>query len=161
MVAQSRESKDDRKSRLLLVRFLELTERLLDRLLQRLVLDFHNLFITAGEYLVRIWNSARKRLASVIEGISHGLNSGVRRSLEQVGMFGRDLEDKFDLLSVDISQGAVKRILKRLNSMLSSLAKVFRSLHAIKEFKDHVEATIEGFKEPPEFISLKDLIEKS
>lgn len=42
--------------------------------------------------------------------------------------------------------------------MLSSLSKVFPSLHAVKEFKDHLEATLEGLREPLEFISFGDLL---
>ena len=73
-------------------------------------------------------------------------------------MFGGSLKAKWDLLSFDIQEGAVKRILKRLNSMLSSLSKVFPSLHAVKEFKDHLEATLEGLREPLRFISFGDLL---
>jgi hypothetical protein len=74
-------------------------------------------------------------------------------------MFGEALAAKWELLSFDIKEGAVKRVLKRLNSMLSSLSKVFPLLHTVTEFKDHVEATVEGLRDTPEFITLKDLLE--
>jgi hypothetical protein len=35
-------------------------------------------------------------------------------------MFGKALAAKWELLGFDIKEGAVKRVLKRLNSMLSS-----------------------------------------
>jgi hypothetical protein len=73
-------------------------------------------------------------------------------------MFGDALAAKWKLLSFDIEEGAVKRVLKRLNSMLSSLSKVFPALHAVKEYKDHFEVTVEGLQKPPEFISLGDLL---
>ena len=75
-------------------------------------------------------------------------------------MFGEALAAKYELLTFDIKEGAVKRIMKRLNSMLSSLAKVFPALHAVKEFKDHIEATVEGLRQTPEFITLKDVLEQ-
>jgi len=74
-------------------------------------------------------------------------------------MFGDTLAAKWELLSSDIQEGAVKRVLKRLNSMLSSLSKVFPKLHAVKEYKDHVEVTVEGLQNAPEFITLGDLLE--
>jgi hypothetical protein len=55
-------------------------------------------------------------------------------------MFGDALAAKWKLLSFDIEEGAVKRVLKRLNSMLSSLSKVFPALHAVKEYKDHLRS---------------------
>jgi hypothetical protein len=73
-------------------------------------------------------------------------------------MFGDSLRAKWELLSFDMREGAVKRILKRLNSMLSSLSTVFRALHAVKEFKDHLEVTIEALREPLELISFGDLL---
>lgn len=73
-------------------------------------------------------------------------------------MFGDALAAKWELLSFDIQEAAVKRILKRLNTMLSSLSKVFPSLHAVKEFKDQLEATVDGLKNPPEFIMFGDLL---
>jgi len=76
-------------------------------------------------------------------------------------MFGDTLAAKWELLSSDIEDGvgALMRILKRLNSMLSSLSNVFRSIDAVKEFKDHLEVTLEGLQNPPDFITLGDLLE--
>jgi hypothetical protein len=51
------------------------------------------------------------------------------------------------------------RILK--SHVLSSLAKVFPALHAVKEYKDHVEATIEGRQSVPDTISLGDLLKSN
>jgi hypothetical protein len=44
--------------------------------------------------------------------------------------------------------------------MLASLAKVFPVLHAVKELKDHAEATMDGLNQPLEFITLSDLMEQ-
>lgn len=74
-------------------------------------------------------------------------------------MFGDTLAAKYELLRFDIEEGAVKRVMKRLNSMLSSLAKVFPALHAVN-FKDHIEATVEGMKQTSEFITLKDILQQ-
>jgi hypothetical protein len=156
----TKESNDDRESRLLLIKFLALTDPLLDRLLHRLVLDFQAFAGRTRQNLQQIWTHARRNLNGVIDTITIGLNQARRDGLRQVGMFGEALRSKFDLLMFDFREGAVKRILKRLNSMFSSLAKVFPSLHAVKEFKDHVEATVEGLRDTPEFIDLKDLIEE-
>jgi len=112
----------------------------------------------AGTQLQRIWNSARENLRGVIRTIQIGLSRTRRRALQQVGMFGDALAAKWELLSFDIQEGAVKRLLKRLNSMLSSPSKVFPALHAVKEFKDQLEATVEGLKDTPEFITLGDLL---
>jgi hypothetical protein len=123
-------------------------------------LDVHDLANKLGPQLQRIWTSARSTLKGVIESMRIGLSRARRGALNQIGMFGDALAAKYDLLSFDIQEGAVKRVMKRLNSMLSSLAKVFPALHAVKEFKDHIEATVEGLKQTPEFITLKDLLEQ-
>ncbi|PYV22153.1 MAG: hypothetical protein DMG27_18820 [Acidobacteria bacterium] len=113
----------------------------------------------AGAQLRRIWDSARENLKGVIQSIEIGLSRARRTALQQIGMFGDTLAAKWELLSSDIQEGAVKRVLKRLNSMLSSLSKVFPKLHAVKEYKDHVEVTVEGLQNAPEFITLGDLLE--
>jgi hypothetical protein len=155
----TRESKLDRESRFLLSRFLTTTDPLLERLLERLVLRSEDQVVhRAGARLQRIWNSARANLKGVIRTIQIGLSRARRRALEQIGMFGDALAAKWELLSFDIEEGAVKRVLKRLNSMLSSLSKVFPALHAVKEYKDHLEVTVEGLQNAPEFISLGDLL---
>ncbi len=153
------ENEKERESRLMLNIFLTTTDPLLDRLLKRLVLDSNEIVAhKAGRQLHQIWGSAREQLRAVVRSIKIGLSKARRRALEQIGMFGDSLAAKWELLSFDIQEGAVKRILKRLNSMLSSLSKVFPSLHAVKEFKDHLEVTVEGLREPPEFISFGDLL---
>lgn len=156
---ESKENDKERESRLLLNICLTTVDPLLDRLLARMVLDSKELTVhRAGEQLHRIWNVARERLRAVVQSIRIGLSKTRRRALEQVGMFGDSLAAKWELLSFDIQEGAVKRFLKRLNSMLTSLSKVFPSLHAVKEFKDHLEVTLEGLREPLEFISFGDLL---
>jgi hypothetical protein len=155
----SKESKQERESRLVLKRFLSATEPVLERVLNQLVLESKEpMAHRAGEYLKQIWASARDRLKAVVQAIDIGLSRTRRRALEQVGMFGDVLAAKWALLSFEIEEGAVKRVLKRLNSMLGSLSKVFPSLQAVKEFKDHVEVTVEALREPLEFISFGDLL---
>ena|SRR6267378_5499064 len=156
---ESRENDEERESRVVLNIFLTTVDPLLDRLLKRLVLDSREVVVRhAGRQLHQIWDSARERLRAVVQSIKIGLSKTRRRALEQVGMFGDSLAAKWELLSFDIREGAVKRLLKRLNSMLSSLSKVFPSLHAVKEFKDHLEVTLEALREPLEFISFGDLL---
>ena len=152
------ESEDDRKSRQLLSQFLTTTEALMDRFLQELILEVRDAASRGGRQLSAIWHSARENLKRVVESVDIGLSRTRRDALTRVGMFGDALTAKWELLSMDISEGVVRRVLKRLNSMLSSLAKVFPALHAVKEFKDHVEATIEGLKDVPELLALKDLL---
>ena len=153
-----KESESDRESRVLLNTFLTITDPLLERLLQNLVLRSNQLAHHGATQLQRIWNSARENLRSVIRAIQIGLSRARRRALKQIGMFGDALAAKWELLSFDIQEGAVKRILKRLNSMLSSLSKVFPALHAVKEFKDQLEVTVESLQDAPEFIKFGDLL---
>jgi hypothetical protein len=75
-------------------------------------------------------------------------------------MFGENLAAKYELLSLDVREGTVKRVLKRINSILGSLATIFQTLHAAKEFKEHIEATVEGLRDVPEIIDLRDLLEQ-
>jgi hypothetical protein len=131
-----RESQADRESRILLTRFLTITDPLLERMLQRLILDRHRSSNEIGLHLRRIWASARESLKRVIQSIGIGLSRARRAALNRVGMFGEILAAKFELLAFDIREGAVKRVLKRLNSMSSSLAGVFIALDVVREFKD-------------------------
>jgi hypothetical protein len=159
-----RESADERESRLLLIRFLVISDGTLDRFLDELLhamsrqkmrtIDIHML------NLQTIWRSARASLRGVIQSISVGLSRTRREALAQVGMFGEALRANFDLLSLDIREGAIKRVLKRLNSMFSSLTKVFPALHVVKELKDHAEATMDSLKEPLDIISLEDFLKE-
>ncbi|MFY9559881.1 MAG: hypothetical protein WAQ52_06585 [Terriglobales bacterium] len=159
MVELIKESAEDRESRLLLIRLLQVSEQTLDRYLHELAQLQADLQVQFHE-LTRIWRTARANLRGVIDSIRIGLSLIRRQALIQVGMFGDTLAAKFSLLALDIQEGAVKRVLKRLNSMFGSLAKVFPALHAVKELKDHAEATMDGMKQPLEFISLKDLLEQ-
>jgi hypothetical protein len=154
----NKESESERDSRLLLNTFLTTCDPLIERVLQRLVLDSGELAHRGATQLRRIWNSVSDNLRGVIRTIEIGLSRTRRRALEQIGMFGDALAAKWELLSFDIQEGAVKRILKRLNSMLSSLSKVFPALHAVKEFKDQLEATVDSLKNTPEFIVFGDLL---
>ncbi len=154
----TQESESERDSRLLLRQFLTLTDPLLERLTKGLLASDEVLARRTIRQLNHIWISAQSNLKGVIRTIEIGLSRARRRALEQVGMFGEALRAKWELLSFDIQEGAVKRILKRLNSMLGSLSKVFPKLHAVKEYKDHLEVTVEGLREPPEFIQLGDLL---
>lgn len=154
------ESSEERKSRELLLRFLRVTDRVLDRILMRIIEGTKTLEVVASQ-LRLIWDSARNSLVGVLRTIEIGLSQARRRALKQIGMFAESLFAKFALLEIDIKAGALKRVLKRLNSMLSSLAKVFPALHAVKEFKDHVEATIDGVNDALEFITLRDLLDES
>jgi hypothetical protein len=159
MAERNKESAEERQSRLLLARFLEISEQTLDRFLHELT-RLGSAFETQLRELVLIWRSARASLKRVIEGVRIGLSVARRDALVQVGMFGETLKAKFSLLEFDMRAGALKRVLKRLNSLFSSLAKVFPVLHAVKELKDHAEATMDGLNQPLEFITLSDLLEQ-
>jgi len=152
------ESAEERESRHLLNTFVTVTDPVLERLFKGLIGESVRLDHDAAEPLRRMWDSARENLRGVSRTIQIGLSRTRRSALLQVGMFGDALAAKWELLSLDIRAGAVRRVLKRMNSMLSSLSKVFPALHAVKEFKDHVEATIEGMQDMPEFIDLKDVL---
>lgn len=149
------ESADERRSRNELARFLKLAGSVLDRYINEILLRVtervrHNLVI--------LWQSARGNLVRVIQNIQIGLSKTRRTAFAEVAMFGETLSAKIALLEFDIREGAVRRVLKRLNSMFSSLAKVYPMLHAVKELKDHAEATMDSLREPPEFITLEDLL---
>ena len=154
MADRHRETKDEYRSRMLLVEFLSVSDRVLDRVLGEIA-DLHEIPDEIHVQLSKIWNLAQSRLRSVIESIRVGLNRKRRSLLLEVGMFGEALAAKFELLRFDIQEGSVKRVFMRLNSMLGSLAIVFHALDAAKEFKEHVEATMDRLSHPPEIIDLK------
>jgi uncharacterized protein (DUF2267 family) len=157
MAQRREESHEERESRLLLIRFLLLTDRLLQEMPDRWLARLPNLLNAVHQHLQRIWAGAQRNLRGVIESVRIGLNKARREGLNQIGMFGDALEAKFALVTLDIREGAVRRVLKRLNSMLDSLADIFPALHAVKEYKDHIEATVEGQRDVPEMINLGDL----
>ena len=74
-MVETNESQVERESRLLLITFLTTTDSLLERLLQGLVLDVHELADRMGPQLQRIWRSARLTLKGVIESVRIGLES--------------------------------------------------------------------------------------
>ena len=159
-----RESAEERESRLLLIRFLEISDGILDRFLDELLHEMTRQQMRTIDIhlhnLRTIWRSARASLKGVIESIRVGLSRTRREALAQIGMFGEALRAKFDLLSFDIREGVISRVLKRLNSMFSSLTKVFPTLHVVKELKDHAEATMDSLKQPIDIISLGDFLKE-
>ena len=62
--------------------------------------------------------------------------------LERSGLIGNQLSMKKSLLDLDLKSGFLARVLKRLNSLLGSLAKAIFVVDVIKEYKDHVEISI-------------------
>jgi hypothetical protein len=50
---------------------------------------------------------------------------------------------KWKLLDLDLIGGFLGRVLKRLNSLLGSLAKAIFAVELLKEYKDHIEISIE------------------
>src|SRR6185437_1027744 len=135
MTPSEHESPEAKQSRLLLIEVLELTDRLLERIVNQLIFKSQRVLRRVIENIRILMKAAQAAGKSLVESLKIGLNRRVRRSLERVGMFGAKLKAKFNLLSFDIQEGAVKRVLKRLNSILGSLAKVFEPLHIVKEFK--------------------------
>jgi hypothetical protein len=152
------ESPEEKESRLTIIRFLGINEGVLDRVLGEITkanpADLERIRI-----LHRLWESAKASLRRVVQSIQIGLSRVRRDALIQVGMFFEDLKDKLSLLEFDIKEAAIHRVLKRLNSMLGSLAKVFPALHVVKELKEHAEATMDALKQPLNFITMSDLLE--
>ena len=62
--------------------------------------------------------------------------------LERSGLIGNQPVMKKTLLDLDLKAGVLWRVLKRLNSLLGSLAKAIFGVEIIKEYKDHVEISI-------------------
>jgi hypothetical protein len=154
MVAGRKESPEEKDSRLLFLKFLIEANNFLERVLD-LITSQTLTFAAAGlHHLNVIAKSAKRKLKGVIDTVSIGLSLSRRKALEKVGMFGEDLKAKFALLVSDIDENAVRLVLRRLNSMLLSAAAVFPVLHAVKEYKDHLEIAIDGLDNPSEFISL-------
>jgi hypothetical protein len=89
----------------------------------------------------------------------------IYRRLRICGLTGKSLAMKFEVGRVlfrDLNESAVetpagfkifghklKFPLKWANAILDSLAKVFPPLEAVKEFKDHVELTVEEIESEP------------
>lgn len=68
----TKESENERDSRLLLNTFLTTSDPLLERVLQRLVLDSGEFAHRGATQLSRIWNSTRDNLRGVIRTIEPG-----------------------------------------------------------------------------------------
>jgi hypothetical protein len=66
--------------------------------------------------------------------------------VEGVGMIGQELAFKYDLLKDEVQdgKGRLKEFLKRADSILGSLGTVLPVLEPVKEYKEHVECSIEN-----------------
>jgi hypothetical protein len=70
--------------------------------------------------------------------------------------FGKtQLMAKLQLLWDCLRDGSLQPILKALNSILGSLAKVFAPLHAVKEFKEMMEVSVDRLGPESDPIVLK------
>ena len=65
------------------------------------------------------------------------------RYVEGAGLTGRQLEMKDRLLRMDVGTGIVGRIIRRLDSIMGSLASVLPVLEIAREYKEQVEISIE------------------
>jgi hypothetical protein len=92
------------------------------------------------EYFPGPWNDIEGRLSRAESALEQpDLNW---EYLEGVGLVRDSLQFKRSMLTQAIKQGVVSRLLKIINSILGSLAKVFPFLEAVKEYKEHIEAAI-------------------
>jgi hypothetical protein len=80
-----------------------------------------------------------------------------REALRNAGLTGPNLQMKWTLLGFDVKRGRVKRIIKRINSILGSLSSVFPVADVIKEFKDQTEASMGDLDDSEGPKSLGDL----
>jgi hypothetical protein len=87
------------------------------------------------------------------------MDSGQRKLLSELGLLHEALFAKLQLLWDCLRDGSLEPILKTLNSLLGSLAKVFAPLHAVKEFKEMMEVAVDrmGPKSDPIVLKLGDL----
>lgn len=97
--------------------------------------------------LLRGWNEFRADLAKV-RGSLRRLSAAAHRRLYNAGMAGRQLRMKVELFLEDIQSASIGRILKRCDLILDSLKTAFPLLEAVKEYKEHVEASIENQNDP-------------
>lgn len=110
--------------------------------LRFIVFERRDLFRTEyRQYFPGPWNDVEGRLnraANTLEAQQPDLHW---EYLEGVGLVRDSLQFKRDMLT-QAKKGPISRLLKVINSILGSLAKVFGFLEAVKEYKEMIEAAI-------------------
>lgn len=155
------ETEADMKSRRNLLAFLKVNEQALQQVFDSLSARLISNSATTVQRLDTIRAAAFEGQRGVEQFFEKGFNRTQRKMLSSLGLLHETLLAKLQLLWDCIRDGSISPILKSLNSILGSLAKVLAPLHAVKEFKEMMEVAIDrlGPDSDPIVVRLGDLPE--
>ena len=155
------ETDADRRSRINLQTFLTVNQRVLQQILNSLNERLLSTSSTTVRRLEILRAAAFDGQKGTEEFFKKGFNRTHRKTLSVLGLLHETLRAKLELLWDCIRDGSISPILKTLNSILGSLAKVLAPLHAVKEFKEMMEVAIDrlGPTSDPITVNLRDLPE--
>ena len=162
--ATSAESDEDKKSKRNLRTFLKVNQQALQQVFDLLSERIGSTAKTAGTTVQHL-NTLRIAAFDGQKGIEQffekGMNTAQRKLLAELGLLHDALFAKLQLLWDCLRDGSLAPILKTLNSLLGSLAKVFAPLHAVKEFKEMMEVAVDRLdpRSDPIVLHLGDLPE--
>jgi hypothetical protein len=161
--ARMAETNEDKKSKRNLHTFLKVNQQALQQVFDLLSERLRSKGRTTASATVQHLNTLRLAAFEGQKGIEkffeRGMNKAQRKLLSEVGLFHDTLLAKLQLLWDCLRDGSLSPILKTLNSLLGSLAKIFAPLHAVKEFKEMMEVAVDrlGPKSDPIVLNLGQL----
>jgi hypothetical protein len=88
------------------------------------------------------WDAFHYAAENVL-GRLRNIRDSMWSKLERAGLTGGQLRMKWEVLLEDLTTNAVGRIVKRIDSLLGSLSTVIPGAELMKEYKEHVEISIE------------------
>ena len=98
-----------------------------------------------GALLRAIVNTSVKVVDRALNGLKN-IPNRIWQRLQHAGMTGTQLRIKWELWWEDLLAGKFKLILRRLDSLLKSLASVIHLAEILEEYKQHVEMTMIGLE---------------
>jgi hypothetical protein len=110
------------------------------------VLDDNSfLYPGARKWFQENWNGFKEAADRVVSGL-RGMAGDVWEKLHNAGLTLGHLRMKWQLFWEDLLSGRFNLILRRMNSILKSLASVIALSECLAEYKEHVEMTIKGLE---------------
>jgi hypothetical protein len=154
-MAREMETPETRRTRLNLIKFVDVTETALTSVHRQLQVRTADDFLILRSNLAVLFTEVGDHFTSLRKNLEKGLNRSVVESLKRVGLYWNALKAKLQILFDCIRNGSLSSVLTALNSILGSLAGVLGAAEFIKEFKEMLEVAIDRLGPETDPITLK------
>jgi hypothetical protein len=139
------DSADDKLVRALVTTAVRVLSAIVNGDAPNIVLNVKFRYQGARQWFRDNWNGFKEAADSVVSSL-RDMAGSVWEKLHNAGLTLGHLKMKWQLFWEDLLSGRLNLILRRMNSILKSLASVIELSECLAEYKEHVEMTIDGLE---------------